>query len=144
MRGCAYNDVTQPRSTRAMQDGVRLTLLHFLQQATRFQCRLSNDLDTAPFRFRQDFVHYRKRAMRPGPDNKLLAGPGNFFPRRKRRVAELFAELFGRSFLPFPHFAAVDYHIMRVALSLDLDLTKSDQSCFHIPTFYWLRPQGKR
>src|SRR5260370_41363824 len=47
-------------------------------------------------------------------------------------VAELFAELLGRSFLPFPHFAAVDHHIMRVALSLDLNLAKFDQSCFHI------------
>ncbi len=82
--------------------------------------------------------------MRPGPDNKPLAGLGNFFPRRKRRVAELFAELFGRSFLPFPYFSTVDYHIMRVALPLDLDLAKFDQSCFHIPTFRWLRLQGKR
>jgi hypothetical protein len=29
-----------------MQDGVCLALLQFLQQATRFQCGLSNDLDT--------------------------------------------------------------------------------------------------
>src|SRR5438309_795505 len=70
--------------------------------------------------------------MRAGPDNEPLASPGNFFPGRKRRVAELFAELLGRSFLSFPHFAAIDHHIMRVALSLDLDLAKFDQSCFHI------------
>jgi len=38
------------RSARAMQDGVCLALLQFLQQATRFQCGLTNDLDTAPFR----------------------------------------------------------------------------------------------
>src|SRR6266568_5145830 len=82
--------------------------------------------------------------MGAGPDNKPLASPGNFFPRRKRRVAELFAELLGRSFLPFPHFAAVDHHIMRVALSLDLDLAKFDQSCFHISMFRWLELQGKR
>src|SRR5436190_11924793 len=69
--------------------------------------------------------------MSAGPDNELLASPRDFFPGRKRRVAELFAELFGRSFLPFPHFAAVDHHIMRVALSPDLDLAKFDQSCFH-------------
>ena len=47
-----------------------------------------------------------------------------------RCVAELFAELFGRSFLPFPHFAVVNHHIMRVARSLALDLAKSDQSSF--------------
>jgi hypothetical protein len=41
-----------PRSARAMQDGVRLALLHFLQQLTDFQCGCRNDLDTAPFRFR--------------------------------------------------------------------------------------------
>src|SRR5438874_13439329 len=70
--------------------------------------------------------------MGAGPDNEPLASPGNFFPGRKRRVAELFAELLGRSFLPFPHFAGVDHYIMRVALSLDLDLAKFDQSCFHI------------
>jgi hypothetical protein len=29
-----------------MQDGVCLALLQFLQQATRFQCGLTNDLDT--------------------------------------------------------------------------------------------------
>src|SRR6266480_7178974 len=55
--------------------------------------------------------------MGAGPYNEPLASPGNFFPGRKRRVAELFAELLGRSFLPFPHFAAVDHYIMRVALS---------------------------
>ena len=127
-----------------MQDGVCLALLHFLQQLTGFQCGRRNDLDTAPFRLRQDFVHYRKRAIGAGPDNKPLASPGNFFPGRKRRVAELFAELFGRSFLPFPYFAAVDHHIMHVALSVDLDLAKSDQSSFHISMFRWLDLQGKR
>src|SRR5437763_16970640 len=72
--------------------------------------------------------------MGAGPDNEPLAPPRDFFSRRKRRVAKLFAELLGRSFLPFPHFAAVDHHIMRVALSLDLDLAKFDQSRFHVST----------
>src|SRR5437667_6159569 len=72
--------------------------------------------------------------MGAGPDNKPLASPGNFFPGRKPRVGELFAKLLGRSFLPLPHFAAVDHHIMRVALSLDLDLAKFDQSRFHVST----------
>src|SRR2546430_1611755 len=36
-----------PRSARAMQDGVRLALLHLLQQLTDFQCGGRNDLDTA-------------------------------------------------------------------------------------------------
>ena len=103
-----------------MQDGVGLALLHFLQQLTDFQCRRRNELDTALFRLRQDFVHYRKRTMGAGPDNEPLASPGNFFPSRKRRVAELFAELLGRSFLPFANFVAVDHHIMRVVLCLDL------------------------
>jgi hypothetical protein len=57
-------------------------------------------------------------------------------------VAKLFAEFFGRSFLPFPYFAAVDYHIMRVALALDFDFAKFDQSCFHISIFRWLDLQG--
>jgi hypothetical protein len=65
-----------------------------------------------------------------------------FFPGRKRRVTELFAELFGRSLLPFSHFASVDHHIMRVALALDLDLTKFHESCFHFSTFRWLDLQG--
>ena len=38
------------RSARAMQDCVRLALLHFLEQLTGFQCRRCKDLDTAPFR----------------------------------------------------------------------------------------------
>src|SRR4030095_13751147 len=58
--------------------------------------------------------------------------------------AELFAELLGRSFLPFSHFAAVDHHIMRVALSRDLDLAKFDQSCFRSSMFGWFEFQGKR
>jgi hypothetical protein len=57
-------------------------------------------------------------------------------------VAELFAELLGRSFLPFAHFAGVDHHIMRVALSLDLDLAKLDQSCFHFSILRWLDLQS--
>jgi len=73
--------------------------------------------------------------MGAGSDKEPLASPGNFFPGRNRRVAELFAELLGRSFLPFPHFAAVDHHIMRVALSLDLNLAKFDQSCFRVSMF---------
>src|SRR5215471_2259789 len=70
--------------------------------------------------------------MGAGPDNEPLAPPRNFFLGRKRCVAELFAELLGRSLLPFAHFTAVDHHIMRVAFSLDLDLAKLDQSRFHI------------
>src|SRR5438034_3313021 len=80
--------------------------------------------------------------MGAGPDNEPLASPGNFFPSRKRRVAELFAEFLGRSFLPFPHFAAVDHHVMRVALSLDLNLAKFDQPCFHFSMFRWLDLKG--
>jgi len=127
-----------------MQDGVCLALLHLLQQLTDFRCGRRNNLDTAPFPLRQDFVRYRKRAMSAGPDNESLASPGNFFSGRKRRVAELFAELLGRSFLPFPHFAAVDHHIMRVALPIDLDLAKFDQSYFHISMFCWSQLHGKR
>jgi hypothetical protein len=82
--------------------------------------------------------------MCAGPDNESPASPGDFFPGRQRRVAEFFAELLGRSFLPFAHFAAVDHYIMRVALSLDLDLAKFDQSCFRISMFRWLELQGKR
>src|SRR5213083_1581516 len=80
--------------------------------------------------------------MGAGPYNEPLASPGNFFPGRKRRVAELFAEFLGRPFLPFPHFAAVDHHIMRVAFSLDLDLAKFDQSCFHFSMVRSLELQG--
>ena len=40
------------QSARAMQDGVRLALLHFLQQLTDFRCGRRNDFDTAPFRLR--------------------------------------------------------------------------------------------
>jgi hypothetical protein len=82
--------------------------------------------------------------MGAGSDNEPLASPGNFFPSRKRRVAELFAELLGRSFLPFPDVATVDHHIMRVAFSLDLYLAKFDQPCFRISMFPWLELQGKR
>ena len=80
----------------------------------------------------------------PVPDKEPLTSPGNFFPGRKRRVAELFTKLLGRSFLPFPHFAAFDHYIMRVALSLNLDLAKFHQSRFHISMFPWLEFQGKR
>src|SRR4029453_9357667 len=125
-----------------MQDGVGLALLHFLQQMTRFECGLRDDLDTATFRLRQDFIHYWKRAMGAGSDNQTLATPGNFFPSRKRRVAELFTELFGRSFLPFPYFAAVDHYIVRVALPLDLDFAKFHQSRFHIAIFRRLDLRG--
>ena len=78
----------------------------------------------------------------PVPTMRRLPPQGISSPRRKRRVAELFAELLGRSFLPFPHFAAVDHHIMRVTLALDFDLAKFDQSCFHISIFRWLDLQG--
>ena len=44
--------VLNRRSARAMQDGVSLTLLDFLQQGTDFRCGRRNELDTAPFRFR--------------------------------------------------------------------------------------------
>jgi len=121
-----------------MQDSIGLALLDFLQQLTDFQSGRRNDLDTAPFRLREDFVHYRKRTMGASPDNEPLASPRNFFLGRKRRVTELFAKLFGRSFLPFAHFAAVDHHIMRIALSLHLDLAKFDQSRLHISMFRWV------
>src|SRR5204863_9579635 len=71
-------DFPNPRLARAMQDGVRLALLHFLQQLTGFQRGRRNDLDTAPFGLRSDFVHYRKRAMCAGSNNEPLASPRNF------------------------------------------------------------------
>jgi hypothetical protein len=58
-------------------------------------------------------------------------------------VAELFAELLGRSFLPFAHFAAVDHHIMGVPLSLDLDFAEFDQSCFRISMFPRFEPKAR-
>src|SRR5215470_2208111 len=82
--------------------------------------------------------------MSPRSDKEPLASPRNFFLGRKGRVAELFAEFLGGSFLPFPHFAALDHHIMRIALSLDLDLAEFDQSRSHISMFRWLELQGKR
>jgi ketosteroid isomerase-like protein len=82
--------------------------------------------------------------MGAGPDDEPLASPRNFFSSRKGRVAELFAELLGRSFLPLPHFAALDHYIMRVALSLDLDLAKFDQSCFRSSMFGRFKFQGNR
>src|SRR5262249_43218348 len=103
--------------------------------------RHSDELDTAPFRLREDFVHYRKRATHAGPDNEPLAAPRNFFPRRKRCVAELFAELLGTFFLSFPHIAAVNHHIMRIARSLYFDFTKFDRSCLHISMFGWRKLQ---
>ena len=118
-----------------MQDGVRLAFLHVLQQLTDFRRGRRNDLDAAPFRLREYLVHYRKRAMGASPDNEPLASPGNFLLDRKRRVAEFFSELLGSSFLPFPNFASLDQHIMRIALSLYLDLAKFDQSCFHTQSF---------
>jgi hypothetical protein len=82
--------------------------------------------------------------MGAGPDNEPLASPGDFFPDGKRRVTELFAELLGRALFPFANFSAVDHHIMRITPSLDLDLAKSDQSCFRNSMFRWLALQGKR
>ena len=75
--------------------------------------------------------------MGAGPNNEPLASPRNFFLGRKRCVTEFFAELLGRSFLPFSHFAAVDHHIMRVAFSLDFDFAKFDQSRLHLSMFRW-------
>src|SRR5437660_11071112 len=110
------------RSACAMQDGICLALLHFLQELTDFRRRRCNNVDTAPFRLSSDFVHYRERAMGTGPDNEPLASPRNFLLGRKRGVPKLFPELLGRPFLPFPNFAAVDHHIIRVAHSFHLDL----------------------
>ena len=81
--------------------------------------------------------------MGAGSDNEPLASPGNFFLSRKRSVAELFAELFGRSFLPFAHFAAVDYDIMAIPLSLDLDLAKFGQSRFNLSMFRCLELKAR-
>jgi hypothetical protein len=58
-------------------------------------------------------------------------------------VAKLFTKLLGRSFLPFPHFPAFDHHIMRVALSLNLDLAKFHQSRLHISMFRCFEFQDK-
>jgi hypothetical protein len=54
--------------------------------------------------------------MGAGSNNEPFAS-GNFFPGRKRRVAELFAKLLGSSFLPFPHFAAVVLSYLNVPLA---------------------------
>jgi len=126
-----------------MQDGVGLALLHVFKQLTDFRCGRRNELYTAPFRLRQDFVRYWQRTMGTGSDDELLASPGNFFLGRKRRVAEFLSELLGRSFLSFPHFAAVDHHIVRIALSLHLDFAKFDQSRFHISILRSLELQRK-
>ena len=81
--------------------------------------------------------------MCAGPHNQPLASPWNFFPSRKRRVTKLFAELFGRSFLPFAHFAAVDHDIMAIPLSLDLYLAKFGQSRFNLSMFCCLELKAR-
>jgi hypothetical protein len=73
--------------------------------------------------------------MGASPNDEPFASPRNFFLCRERRVAVLFAELLGRSLLPFSHFAAVDHDIMAIPLSLDLDLAKFDQSRFDLSMF---------
>jgi hypothetical protein len=45
-------DLPNLQSAPALQDGVCLILLYFLQQLTDFRCGHRNDLDTAPFRLR--------------------------------------------------------------------------------------------
>src|SRR5262245_7122796 len=77
-------------------------------------------------------------------DKEPLTSPRNFFPGRKRSVAELFPKFLGRSFLAFSHFAAVDHHIVSIAFSLDLDLAKFHQSCLHISMFRWLRRASRQ
>jgi len=76
--------------------------------------------------------------MSAGPHNEPFASPRNLFPNGKRCVTEFSAELFGRTFFPFPYFAAVDHHVMRVALSIDLDLAKCDQFRFDVLMFLGL------
>src|SRR5881394_3692047 len=94
--------------------------------------------------------------MGAGPDHELLPSPRDFFLGRKRCVAELFAELFGRSFLPFPHFAVVNHHITRVVTKRALlmlvtvwwNQLRWHQCCSGLPaiipltTRCWNRPVG--
>ena len=81
--------------------------------------------------------------MGASPNDEPLASPRNFFLCGKRRVAVLFAELLGRSLLPFSHFAAVDHDIMAIPLSLDLDLAKFDQSRFNLSMFRCLELKAR-
>jgi len=64
-----------------------------------------------------------------------LPPQGIFSPAESGVRPNFSRNLLGRSFFPFPHFVAVDHYIMRVALSLDLDLAKLDQSCLHFSMF---------
>src|SRR5436190_18961605 len=82
--------------------------------------------------------------MGAGSGKEPLTSPGNFFLGRKRCVAELFTKVLRSSFLPFPHFAAFDHDIMRVALSLNFDLAKFHQSYLHISMYPWFELQDKR
>ena len=84
-----------------MQDGVGLPFFTSSSRLTDFHCRGRNNLNTAPFRLGQDFIHYRKRAMGAGCDKEPLASPGNFFLGRKRRVTKLFAECLDGPFFRF-------------------------------------------
>ena len=81
--------------------------------------------------------------MGASPNDEPRASPRNFFLCGNRRVAVLFAELLGRSLLPFPHFAAVDHDIMAIPLSLDLDLAKFDQSRFNLSMFRCLELKAR-
>jgi len=44
---CVGNPDCSRRSTRTLQDGESLALLHFVQQVTRFHCGLRSHVDTA-------------------------------------------------------------------------------------------------
>src|SRR6266478_7436356 len=72
---CATNPISDQRSTRHVQDRVRLFEL-LSQDLDSFDCRKNQQFDLVTLCFALYFSHHRQSAVCTGTDDELAAFPG--------------------------------------------------------------------
>src|SRR6266481_7243275 len=120
---CATNPISDQRSTRHVQDRVRLFEL-LSQDLDSFDCRQNKQFDLLTPRLAFHFFHHRQSAECTSTDDELAALPGYVLRDGQWRVSKVIAEFLGRLFLAVADLSAVDDHIVLVGAVVDAEGAK--------------------
>src|SRR5216683_4230093 len=128
---CATNPISDQRSTRHVQDRVRLFEL-LSQDLDSFDCRKNQQFDLVTLCLALYFFHHRQSAVCSGTDDELAAFPGYVLRDGQWRVPKVIAEFLGRPFLAVADLPAIDDHIVLVGAVVDAEAAKGELIEVHL------------
>src|SRR5260370_41229486 len=128
---CAPNPISDQRSTRHVEDRVRL--FEFLSQdLDSFDCRKNQQFDLVTLCLALYFFHHRQSAVCTRTDDELAAFPGYVLRDGQWCVPKVIAEFLGRPFLAVADLPAIDDDIVLVGAVVDAEAAKRESIEVHL------------